>query len=186
MHANKHNLRSAFTLLELLIVLAIILIAASISVPVIQVMLDDARLQGATDMVRAKAAEARAYAMDTGKPWRVAYIPGTGVIQVAPDDSTEWAQTDTTVMMKPELFREQLPQGIYLGTSPSDVIGASATSSPGGSWQTIAIYSYDGSARDDSMTYYGKYGTSPMAMELRALTGSVAMRTTAEVMAMKP
>jgi len=89
---NQH--RTAYTLLELMIVMALIVVVTSISVPVVRTMLDDARLEGATDMVRAKTAEARAYAMDTGKPWRLAYIPGTGVIQVAPEDSTDWEQME--------------------------------------------------------------------------------------------
>ena len=72
--------------MELVVVIVIILIIASLAVPVIQNMLDDGRLQGAEDMVRAKTAEARAYAMEQGKPWRVACIPGSGTIMVAPDE----------------------------------------------------------------------------------------------------
>jgi len=178
--------RVGYTLLELMVVMALIVVITSISVPVISTMLDDARLEGATDMVRAKTAEARAYAMDTGKPWRVAYIPGTGVIQVAPEDSTDWEQMDQTVIAKPGLFRDELPKNVYLGPNAGDITSASSSPSPGAAWQTIAVYSYDGSAREDSITYFGKYGTPPMAMELRSLTGSVTIKNALEVTAMHP
>lgn len=178
--------RAGFTLFELLVVLALIVVIASISVPVISTMLDEARLEGAADMIRAKTAEARAYAMDQGKPWRVAYIPGTGVIQVAPEESTDWEQMEQTVIAKPGLFRDQLPKHVFMGTSPGDITSASESGTPGAAWQTIAVYGYDGSAREDSITYFGKYGTPPMAMEMRALTGSVAIKNAREVMAMQP
>jgi type II secretory pathway pseudopilin PulG len=172
--------------MELLVVIFILIITSAIAVPVIQAMLDDGRLQGATDMIRAKVAEARANAMETGNPWRVAFIPGTGVIQVAPDDATEWEQADTNLMQRPGLIRQELPQFVYIGAGPGDIQGAGATPSPGANWHTIAVYTYDGSAREDSITYFGKYGTPPMAMELRALTGSVTMKTSTEVTAMHP
>ena len=178
--------RAAYTLMELMIVIALILAITAISMPVIGTMLDDARLEGATDMVRAKTAEARAYAMEEGKPWRVAYIPGTGVIQVAPEDSADWEQMEQSIIAKPGLFRDQLPKNVYLGTSAGDITSASETPTPGGAWQTIAVYSYDGSAREDSITYFGKYGTPPTAMELRALTGSVTILSANEVMTKQP
>jgi hypothetical protein len=137
-------------------------------------------------MVRAKAAEARAYALETGKPWRVACIPGTGFIQVAPEDSTSWEQVEQSVVLKPDQIRDQLPKDVYFGATPGEVQNASETPSPGSAWQTIAVYGYDGTAREDSIIYFGKYGTPPMAMELRALTGSVTMRSFREVMAMQP
>jgi hypothetical protein len=105
---------------------------------------------------------------------------------LAPEDSVEWEQTDQSIIAKPELFRAQLPKDIYLGAESGAVQGAGPTPTGGGSWQTIAVYNYTGAARDDSITYFGKYGTPPMAMQLRALTGSVTIKTSAEVMAMSP
>ena len=109
---------------------------------------------------------------------------GFGHHAVAPEDSPDWEQASQTLIAKPDLYREQLPLHVYLGANPGDIQGAGPTPAGGGSWHTIAVYTYDGSGREDSITYFGKYGTPPMAMELRALTGSVNIMTFTEVMAM--
>jgi type II secretory pathway pseudopilin PulG len=175
--------RRGYTLMEICVVLAIIIIVAGISVPVVQFMLEDARSSAATDMIRGKAAETRANAMDSGRPWRFAYLPGTGVFQLAPDDSTDWEGSDAGLVATLTLIRDELPIDIIFGGSPSDIQSGGAS---GDGWQTIAVYTYDGSAREDTITYYGKTGTPAMAMEVRALTGSVTMRNVAEVRAMQP
>lgn len=181
MLSKNHNNRLGYTLMELCVVIAIIIIVGGISVPVIQFMLEDARSTAANDMIRGMAAETRAKAMESGKPWRLAFLSGTGFFQMAPDDSTDWESTDQSVVGTQTLIRDQLPKDIIF----SDSAGGSAESS-GGAWQTIVVYTYDGSAREDTITYFGKSGTPFMAMEVRALTGSVTMRTPAEVKAMQP
>ena len=66
--------RHAFTLLETLLVLMIIVIAAALAFPAVQGMLDDARETAAGDMIRGKAAETRTAPSETGKAWRLAYL----------------------------------------------------------------------------------------------------------------
>jgi len=180
-----HKNRPGYTLMEMVCVIALIVIIMAIATPVVQSMLDDANLMAATDMVRAKAAETRAQAMESGKPWRLAFIPNTGWFQLAPDDSSDWDSMDQNSAEKEGLFRDQLPRDIHFGVTPSDIQGGSG-GSPGTAWQTVVVYTYDGSAREDSMIYYGKVSTPPMGMEVRALTGSVTMKTYTEVMAMQP
>jgi hypothetical protein len=93
---------------------------------------------------------------------------------------------EQTIIARPGLFRDQLPKYVYLGPSAGDITSASESGSPGAAWQTIAVYNYDGTAREDSITYFGKYGTPPTAMELRALTGSVTILSANEVMTKQP
>ena len=186
MRSAHAHFRRAYTLMEVILVMALVLVVAGISVPVIQTMMDDARQTAAIDMVRAKTAETRARAMESGVPWRLAYIPNTGVFQLAPDDSTDWESMEQPFMEKEGLYRDTLPKGIVFGVNAGDIIGASEAGAAGSEWHTIGVYNYEGSAREDSITYFGKAGIPPMAIELRGLTGTPTMRTPSEVMAMQP
>src|ERR1700736_10447 len=96
MRVMQRHPRSAYTLMEIILVLAIIVIVSAIGIPVIQTMLDDARATAAGDMIRGKAAETRARAMETGKAWRLAYLPNTGVFQMAPEGVPEWDNMEHT------------------------------------------------------------------------------------------
>ena len=82
--------RRAYTLLEIILVMALIVIMSAIAIPVMQSMLSDARVTAAGDQVRGKLADTRANAMAEGRPWRLAFLPNTGVFQMAPEESTEW------------------------------------------------------------------------------------------------
>src|SRR4051794_31773914 len=90
MRASRSYHRPAFTLIEMVLVMVIILIVAAISVPLIQTMLAESRIDASGDVVRGKMAEARARAMEEGRPWKFAFIVNTGVYQLAPEDSSEW------------------------------------------------------------------------------------------------
>jgi Tfp pilus assembly protein FimT len=161
--------------MELIVVLALIVIIAAISVPVMQTMLTDASVTAAGDKVQELMAEARAHAMDDGRPWRVAYLPGTRVIQIAPDDSTEWGNTGQDEIAKSDLIRALLPDKTYFGTSREDIQNGVDPPTSGRDWQVAAVFMPDGSALDDSFTYFGKIGTAPLRVRLRALTGAVSV-----------
>jgi hypothetical protein len=161
--------------MEMLLVLAIVVLAAAISVPLIGYLLGDSRLTAAGDLVRGKLAEARAHAVEDSQPWRLAYIPNTGVFQLAPDDSPEWETTATDLTEKEGLVRDELPKDIVFALTHDDIMGQQQALSPGVGWQTIAIFMPDGSAQDDSTTYFGKPGQGPMRVQVRGLTGSVSI-----------
>src|SRR5436305_15081288 len=83
--------RPAFTILELSLVLAVLLVAAAIALPSIDAMYGSLRLTAAADMIRAHWAEARARAIDDGVPYRFAVTYGTGNMRVAPDTGEFWS-----------------------------------------------------------------------------------------------
>jgi len=92
-HFVKRQARAAFTLLELLLVLAILVIASAMVVPFIQGMLDDQKLTDVADMFRGKAAVAKTHAVNDG----VAYRFGVKITddelhwRVAPDSDDFWS-----------------------------------------------------------------------------------------------
>ena len=165
--------RAGYTLMEMLVVLTIIVIAAAIAVPVIRSMLTDGRVAAAGDQVRAQLAETRARAMDEGRPWRLAYIPGTGVYQLAPEESSEWGQTAQDPNEMIDFVRDVLPQDVVFAASEQDIAGRQEPGPAGGTWETIAVYLPAGNARDDTITFFGQMGILPMYARVRALTGAV-------------
>jgi prepilin-type N-terminal cleavage/methylation domain-containing protein len=168
--------RSAFSLMELILVLAIVVIASAVAVPVVSTMIADSRMSAAGDQVRGGMAETRARAMDQCRPWRMAFLPGTGVYQIAPDDG-DWSGADHEPTEKVDLLRDQLPKGIVFGSSEHEISGGQGGSSGGGGWTTICVYKSDGTGQDDATTYFGKPGLIPMRIKMRAFTGSVTVET---------
>lgn len=166
--------RPGYTLMEMLVVLAILVIAAGITVPVIKSMLTDTRQNAAADQVRAQLAEARARAMDDGEPWMLAYMPGTGMYQLAPEESTEWSRPQNDVYTDEKVVRDNLPEGIIFGATEEAIASKGSGGGGGaGTWVTIAVYLPAGNAREDTKTYFGTSGFTPLMVSVRALTGVV-------------
>jgi len=167
--------RPAYTLIEILCVLAIVVAAAAIGVPIFQSMIADARVSAAGDMVRGRLADTRSKALDEGRSWRLGFLANTGVFQLAPDDAPEWESPTTDLTRTPTLIRDELPKDVVFGVNQGDVMAAVHPGSPGSKWETIAVYKWDGSANDDTTVYFGKGGLVPMRVNVRALTGAVSI-----------
>jgi len=170
--------RQAFTLMELMIVMALIVIIAGISIPVIQTMMTDSRITASGDMVRGRLADTRAKALEEGRPWRLAYLPGTGILQLAAEDSLEWGNADRDPVERLDLIRDELPTEIVFAKTHEEIMNSQGGGGgASGSWETIAIFMADGSARDDGAVYFGKPGMGPMRARIRGLTGGVTIET---------
>ncbi len=173
----KSTAREAFTLLELMLVMALLVIIGGLSFPLAKSMIMDARLSAAGDMVRARVADCRANAMEQGRPWRIGYLPGSQVIQLAPEDAADWDSEEKEPIKKENVMRAVLPRDVVFveNTDP----GADAAA-PAGRWKIIGVYLADGSARDDATAYFGYPDTLPMRVRVRGLTGAVIVETPVE------
>jgi prepilin-type N-terminal cleavage/methylation domain-containing protein len=169
--------RQAYTLLEVVFVLAVIVIVAALSVPVMRTMLADSRLSASADLIRGRMAETRSKAMEEGRSWKLGFIANTGVYQYAPEDSDQWANTSTDAVAQSDVIRDELPKDIVFALNREDIMNSQPGSAPGGNWETIAVFQSDGSARDDTTTYFGKAGLAPMRANVRGLTGAVTIET---------
>jgi type II secretory pathway pseudopilin PulG len=169
----KKTRRSAYTLLEIILVMAVLVVVMGVSIPVAQTMFLDARISASADVLRAQMAEARSRAMEDGRPWRVGFLPNTGIYQLAPEDAPCWSNPDKASVEGVELIRGELPKEIIIALSYGGIADQKETPSAGGTWETMGIYLAEGYAREDATVYFGKPGLAPMRLQLRGLTGVV-------------
>src|SRR4051794_16847855 len=146
--------RPAFTLFELLLVCAVIIVLGAAVYPSIEEMYSGYRISASADQVRAAWAQARTHAMDEGRPYRFSVKPGTSEFRVAPDSSAYWSGSDepqpdddrtnpplikTDAISKPIVFNID-DEG---SQAPPDPLGIATQSSVGqsdGVWTTLAIF----------------------------------------------
>lgn len=180
-------MRRAFTLLELMLVLAIIVILAAIAAPSFLSMRPYYRIQGGTDGLKAAFANARAYAMDTGQPYRLAIIPGKGNFRVAPDASEFW--TGSTPQSSDDgtplpILEDAVPEGVVLSLDNTiEVVEDEQTVLPSeglspDQWKTVAVFLPVGTAREDARVTLQTPGARPRTVFLRSLTGIVSVEGT--------
>ena len=157
--------RRGFTILETLLVLALILIIAAIAIPSIDSMYSDVKLTAAADMVRGTWADARARAVEDGIAYRFAVVPQQGRFKLSPD--ADDAPTDDGG--DPPLTKEDTLPGKVTFASASQ--GASDKSD--GEYQAVVVFLPDGTAREDVEIGFRSGGSRTLVLRLRGLTGAV-------------
>jgi prepilin-type N-terminal cleavage/methylation domain-containing protein len=81
----KHSApRGGFTLLEMMLVLAVMVAVTALALPALSSTLDNQRLRRAADQVRASWVKARTQAMEKGRTYVFRYTPGTTGYSVEP------------------------------------------------------------------------------------------------------
>ena len=177
-------MRRGFTLFEMIIVLALMVIVAGLSIPSIQSMYSDSQMQAAVDQVRGAWAGMRSHAISEGQQYRFSVAANASDFRAAPDRPEYWggdppAPTDPN--NPPLVIQGTLPKGIRFTTADAGDAGsgdASAASASGGSWSTVAVFLPDGTAQQDvEITFrLPDSGATPISLQLRALTGGVTTR----------
>jgi len=181
--------RRGFTLLEVVLVCTLVVLLAVISFPSMQAMYNDLRLNSATDQVRAAWTQARVQAIDEGRAYRFAVIPGKGNYRLAPDTGEYWAGNggpgpaeNTDPNAEPPLVLEDaLPRGVRFAlpdsNAPLDFDAGEETALPPGSvdvgqYLTLATFLPDGTAREDVSISFSTKGGRPLLLKLRGITGA--------------
>lgn len=173
---SPYSRSAGYTLLEMVAVMTLLVVLAAIAFPLTRTLLADSRLTAGGDQMRARLADARALALEQGRPFRVAVVYGTGKFQVGPDDDAScWNSViDDDPLEDGEILRGTLPHDVVFCHSEDEMIGKGAKGPEGGGgWETAAVYLPDGSAREDADIYFGKVGLRPLRIQLRGLTGTV-------------
>lgn len=181
--------RAGYTLLELMLVMAILVVMAAIAYPTAESMYGHLRLSQAADAVRGAWAQARARAIEEGRPYRFAIVPNQGNFRIAPDSPEFWGSSGPTQgagdpANGPLLLNETLPKGLRFSAPDAPAAsgpaqGESSLPKDGVSpdlWSTRTIFLPDGTASQDVEIVFGASGTMGLVMKLRALTGAVTVR----------
>jgi prepilin-type N-terminal cleavage/methylation domain-containing protein len=162
--------RRGFSLFELMIVMAIIVLLAAIVLPSVGAFRGDTRQRAAADLIRGELAAARARAKEEGRPYRVALNDSHTRIRRAPDDSNF-----ETAAAAPS------PGGSAVAVDyPFDHVTAEVASeqdapapAPVGGWVTLASVQPDGTCRENSALVAIKENDAGVYLRLRGLTASL-------------
>jgi prepilin-type N-terminal cleavage/methylation domain-containing protein len=178
--------RQGFTLFELVLVLAVLILLAAITYPSLDDMYAGMKVTQTADQLRAAFSEARAHAANESRAYRIAIIPGHGNFRVAPDSPEFWAgsgppSADDTNGIPAYVLEGAAPKGVRIATSDAVGAGDGDSALPEGSidltsWMRVVTFAADGTTQDDAeLAIYGN-GGPPTYLRLRGLTGIVTVR----------
>jgi prepilin-type N-terminal cleavage/methylation domain-containing protein len=185
--------RSAYTLMEMIVVMAIIVMLGAAIYPSLEDSYDHFKVTAAADAVKGAWAEARARAIEDCMPYRFAVVPGTPRFRVAPDKPEFWSGGGSpdqgATGNRPPLVRQgSLPKDILFdgkgGSAPQgngnkDDDAENAPVDPS-AWVTKAVFLPTGEASDDYELKLEMKNAQPIILQLRSLTGTVKTITTKE------
>ena len=174
----RRHCRPGLTLLEVLLVMAIILCLAAIAYPTLSAMYGDVRVKAAADQVQGAWAEARANAIEGGRAYRFSVQPGTGQFRVAPDSPEFWDGSGGSQSQENDL-PPHLEEGTLSGGITFDV---PANLPASGEWTTVAVFNPDGTCQADTeitLKEADDDGT-PIVIRVRAMTGAITVRKKSE------
>lgn len=85
-----HTTRRGYTLLEVVVVMAVLVTVLSLAYPFAAGWFSGHKMTAATDVVRAKLAETKMLAVKEGRPYKFAVKENTGLWRMAPDEAEFW------------------------------------------------------------------------------------------------
>lgn len=173
--------RTAYTLIEMLIVLAVFASLAAMIWPAARRMLGRSELREAAKQVRTALVRARLDAIETGVPHRFRYQVGTGRYEVAPlpvaldDEETPSAPTGASWQRDDEATEQTIPAGVWFAEPGAvregpDMSAASPLPGDAG-WSASTIFYPNGRSSDARVCIASSSGTF-VEVRLRGLNGS--------------
>jgi prepilin-type N-terminal cleavage/methylation domain-containing protein len=173
--------RDGYTLIEMMVVLAILIILGSVLVPTINGAYGNSRQKASADMLQTRMREARAKAMETGVWYRLAISGDNKKMRLAPDCQDFDSLTT-------QVIEESFEKGVTAEVSSSDATqsvnslmyqstgtpeSSSSQSGPTSSWTTIATFGPEGICREGLVTVLVKEGKfNPITIQVRGIVGT--------------
>jgi len=178
-------MRRGLTLLELILVLALVGAFLAISWPAVEGPLQSVRLRRAADKVRAAWMEARLSAMTRGEMFAFYYEADGGRYWIAPLFDANGAAVSATAQAAAgpsandlSTSENQLPEGTFFVTARVAQVdadrGAPASLLPVGAQQPLICFCPDGTSADASVTLGDRYDRM-LTVFLRGLTGATTV-----------
>jgi prepilin-type N-terminal cleavage/methylation domain-containing protein len=194
--------RSGYTVLELILVLALLTIVGALAYPSLESMYGNYKVTAGVDQVRAAWATARAHAAEEGRPYRFGIVSDQGSYRIAPDSGDFWGgnssnaggQSQDNADSPAFVLEETLPSGVRFSLADPGTTAGPATDSASapsgatdsGQWSTVAVFMPDGTARQNVRIVFQASGGRPMVLRLRGLTGLVTARALQDAAADNP
>lgn len=187
--------RSGFTLLEIMLVLAVLVVIAALSMPALGRIAESQRLQQAADTVRVEWMSAHLRAMRSGRIQMFRYELGGDKFQVEPwfaaEDSVEAADAsadpNAIADLPPDSYdlsikQKQLPDGVLFVLGDAKIESRSqdaeeeATQTAGSevAWSRPILFYPDGST-STAFVYVANERKYGIRVDLRGLTGTVTV-----------
>jgi len=181
--------RQGFTLLEIVLVSAVLVFIAAISYPSLKSSYGYFKLHGGIDSVRTAWAQARAHAIEEGRPYRFSVEPNGSHFRVAPDSPDYWSGSvpNDDKLGKGYVLEQALPGGVRFSANGESPPGAAEskdgidqvykTNYAGIDWSTTVVFLPDGTAKEDVRIHFQVQGAMPAVVHLRGLTGTVSVQS---------
>lgn len=169
----RKSARRAFTLMEVVLVMAILIIVAALAIPIASTVLNRSELHSAADEVRTQLTRARNRAMEERRPYRFAIKENSSNYKIAPNTQDYWSDGEMDLNAQfadgaqPLVEERPLKGNVRFGETKGG--GNSA-----GSWRTVAVFLPDGSAEQDVEISLNMPGAQPVIVRLQAATGSIS------------
>ncbi len=193
-HPTPPRSRSAYTLLELLLALAVMAVLAGVTIPSALRMYADSKLTDAAEKVRAMVGETRMHSITTGERFQFRYEKdGRHYLQVPLEVPVPVDTSTTTIVMapRPKSTLGTLPEGLHFTTENAKLIQPGApTGLPlnpdllselpdskdlaSADWSDAIVFAEDGSAVDASWLVVDSRKQA-VPVEVRGLTGAATI-----------
>lgn len=173
----------AFTLLELLIVLAVLSGVAALAWPTVRGLLAKSEVLGAARRLRAALARARLDAIESARPWQFRYLPGSGRYEIGPllgEESGGPADDAAPAAVRPPdpSTPTELPAAVRFDLPGADALPLSlegpAASWDEESWSKPIVFLPSGRTSNSSVRLVGRQGYV-VELTLRGVTGTVVI-----------
>ena len=180
-HCRSAAIRRAYTLVEMLIVLALLAVLASFSWPAVRGMLGKGDLRAAAKQVRVALAKARLGAIESGAACAFRYRPGSGRFEVGPlSNEVEESESPSPPARERQSRRndpaeDSLPSSVWFVEPKASPGGTEAAASSGraddAAWSAPIVFFPNGRSSSARIRLAGP-GGHEVEVALRGLTGT--------------
>lgn len=160
--------RRGYTLMELLVVIAILMVLGAVLAPTFRSLSGNSKTKAAADTVRGRLSDARAYAVEQGRAYRVAVSPDGARVRVTPVDDVDPADPTVT----PYFAEDDLPDQVSAALASFDPDAGMLMTDPDG-WVWVATFLPDGTCKEDGPAVrVSEPGVQPYIVRVRGMTGA--------------
>jgi Tfp pilus assembly protein FimT len=179
MIANAPQRRAGYTLLELIVVLAVVILLGAIVLPTLFGTQGNTRVKAAADDCTSSISMARSHAIDEGRNYKLSVSSDGTKIRVSPDDPAALDASTDPDLPKPYVSEKTLEPGV---TIKPIITGSESSMSDTDGWIRLATFQQDGTCKEayDPDFEIAEVGVTSLIVQIRALTGHTTVNPAAK------